>query len=496
MKKFRVDDNPISWSTCPDHIITKIGSYINPLITYKIRLINKHWNKCSTKLAFYSNSEMPERKMDYFMERYSRYITFWNNYNLTDYCMLKYLDKISCLEEIEWKILDGNTDAIFSVLERYKTIKTIWLEFAGDAIVDPCKLTEFFSSLINLNKLKELYLCSYFLNINPCLNALPSLNLKQLTLKCDSKYVRAVLNCYKELIQLEEFNLVVANMEYIDSPSREIIPKPSQLLTNNKLKLLKVAIFDSIIDRNLRSNIAKEIARIYSNKYLSKLNYFVFLIIPFENRLPQTIFDIDLSIKLPAPLINLTHLHFTIIDRYFLASIIVNCPNLTELATSSPLVCPYHENLLDLKPLKSLKKILVGGFHMELHSKYCHIKRLFPNVVTLNCFESDLNSLTISRDAGLIPECFPNLTTVIIGSSEYILKRLLKHDISLNWEELYLTIDHTKLYQYQQLITFNLPNLKVLYADNPTINLYKVTKNAKIMLYKAYMYKVVGFNVD
>jgi hypothetical protein len=434
--------------------------------------------------------------MDYFMEKYSRYITFWNNYNLSDYCMLQHLDKINYLDEIEWKILNGNTDAVLSVVERYNMIKTMWLEFVGDAIIDPCELTEFFSSLTNLTKLKELYLCGYFLNINTCLNVLPSLNLKQLTLKCDSKYVPAVLNCYKELEQLEEFNLVVANMDYIDSPSTEIIPQPSQFLRNNKLKLLKIVIFDSIIDRNLRSNLTKEVDRFYSNKYFSKLNYFVFLIIPFEGSLPQNVFNINTPIKLPIPLINLTHLHFTIIDCYFLASIIVNCPNLIELATSSPLECPYCDDFQALKPLKFLKKILVGGFHMELHSKYYHINRLFPNVVTLNCFESDLNSITISRDAGLIPECFPNLTTVIIGSSEYILKRLLKHNVSLNWEELYLTVDHSKLYQYQKLITFNLPNLKVLYADSPTINLYKVTKNANIMLYKAYMYKVVGFNID
>jgi hypothetical protein len=434
--------------------------------------------------------------MDYFIEKYGKHVKYWNNYELSDCCILKYLDKLNNLDEIQWKILNGNTDTAFGVVQRFKMINTIYLEFIGDAIVDPCKLIELFSSLINLKSLKELYLYSYYLDFCPILNTLPTLNLKILTLKCDSKYFPEILNCYKELEQLEDFDLVLINMHYADYPSTEIIPKPSQLLRNNNLKSLKVVIYDSIIDVKFRSNLAKEIIRTFSNKYFSKLSSFVFLIVLIENSLPKAIFDKNLPTKLPSFLSNLTRLHFTLIDRNFLTSIILNCHNLTELATCSPLVCPHHKNLQDLKPFISLKKIVVGGFHMELHSKHYHIKRLFPNVATLNCFESDLNSLTISRDASLIPECFPNLTTVIIGSSEYILKKLLDKDINLNWEELYLSIDHLKLYQYQQLITYNLPNLNVIYADKPTINLYKATKDAGVMLYRATMYKAVGFNID
>ncbi|KXN70208.1 hypothetical protein CONCODRAFT_70847 [Conidiobolus coronatus NRRL 28638] len=488
-------DSPISWSTCPSHIIIKISSYINPTIAYKLRLINKHWSKFVSETIFYSNSRVPEDKMDHFIEKYNLHIKFWDNFSLTDGCMLKFMDKIKYLDEIEWRVRGDKTVCMIAALKKYTMIKILWLEFIGGTILDVRKLDEFFDSLVSLTKLKKLYICAYSLDILHCISILPFLTLKQLTLKCDSKYAQSILNCYKELQQLEEFNLVVVNMEYFDSPSDSIFPRPSQFLQNINLKILKVVICDSITDSNLRSNLADEIITIFSNNNFSNLNYFSFIIFFFDGRLPQTTFDLNFSLNLSTPMINLTHLHLIVVDQYLLAYVIENFPNLTELATFSPLTYPIHANLSSLKPLHSLKKLLIGGFHTDLHLNSYHIKRLFPNVVTLNCFESDLSPLTFSRDAGLIPECFPNLTKLIIRSSEYILERLLRSEFKLKWEELYLKIDHMKLRQYQQLVAFNLQNLKILYVDRPTYNLYKVTKKAKVMLYRAYMYKAVAFSI-
>jgi hypothetical protein len=494
MKKFNPEVSPISWSTCPGHIIVKISSYTNPIIAYKLRLVNKHWEKFVSKRVFYSNSRIPENKMYYFIEKYSTHIKFWDNFSLTSSCILNYMDKISHLDEMEWRIRGNKVFCMIEALKKYTMLKTLWLEFEG-TILESRKLDGLFDILVSLTKLEKLYIRAYSFNILHCINILPLLTLKQLTLKCDSKYAQEILNCYKELQQLEEFNLVVVNTEYLDSPSDSIFPRPSLLLQNNNLKTLKVIISDSIIDTDLRSNLANEIITIFSNNNFSNLNWFTFIVYILDGHLPQTIFDLNLSLNLSTSLNNLTYLHLIIIDKYLLGYIIENFPNLTELATFSPLSCPSHANISSLKPLHSLKKLLIGGFHTDLRLKSYHIRRLFPNVVTLNCAESDLGPLPFCRDAGLIPECFPNLTTVIVRSSDYILERLLSDGFKLKWEELYLKIDHMKLRQYQQLIAYNLQSLKILYVDKPTFNLYKVTKRTKIILYKAYMYKAAAFSI-
>ncbi|KXN66776.1 hypothetical protein CONCODRAFT_87301 [Conidiobolus coronatus NRRL 28638] len=502
MKNLEIANN---WSNLPKNIILNIGKYLNDYYRPSIKLINKHWSTSVNPLLFYSIKKFQKNNLEFIIGNCTKFIKFLDNNGAGSLDIIRRIskktDKIEVLRW--WSGTEECLTVLIELLIKCRGIKSLLLtdcEFDDDETghnLNWDALIEVINSHPSLEALDICTRCTYLL---PLFSNLPQTSIKQLVLYADSDQVESCMKVINSSKKLKHLEITVTNPEYPeDFSDTTALANPSELLLNNNLEYLSVWIYYYYYTETaqFKVQLANEFFNIFQNPNFSSLKSF-----NWHFWFPSFILETDLfnePIALRTPIwTKLTKLSLFAVDKFLMSYIIEHCPNLCELTFNSPMVLPYNHDSNTLQPLKHLKKLLFGGFKVELKESFQVIRYLFPNVTTLSLYDISAISDSVVLDGYYIPLLFPNLRRVIFETEDCNLDSLIDYwKDELHWEELFISLDSSNQSLLKPLLKV-LPKLSILYlfSSSLDINLDKLgLEPSNLRIFSASASIIMGFGI-
>ncbi|KXN66784.1 hypothetical protein CONCODRAFT_11300 [Conidiobolus coronatus NRRL 28638] len=473
----------LSWSTLPPPLITKILTYLHPYHKPSIRLINRHWTHAANKVLFTHLETMDTPEL---IEKFQHQLTALDNHSPSLGTLTRMVNSLapSKVTSLYWDLSNFKPELLTEVINKFEFLETFTLtglestNFDEEGHLDPI-----ISALRNLQKLESFSIIQDYSPIPiKLIDVLDALKLKELVVECDSENISQLTNQLYKMPYLEVLNFRVM-YQSANSNSSGVISPNQLLLANNKFTSLKLSTDDYSSFSVNTDYLSSEFEKSLSNPNISNLTIFEWLYNTQAN-IP-TIFTNSIQQSDPILCSKLTRLSLFCIDTYLMEHIATHFPNLNQLTFASPLVLPCNYKTNTYKPLTHLTKLSFKGLTLELRENHSIIKKLMPNVVTVNLSYITDKTLILLRDASYIPLMFPNLRFAMFELTDYKLERLiLDYNSPLTWESLYLTIDDTNLHLYNPLIK-KCPMLKELFIyDQVGINtVIRVDKGNELDMY-------------